>query len=303
MSLIKKLLGLDVAAHLERAERYERAGKLGMAQLELEKCLDIVGVESPSQRDAINVRLDQLSVKQQEDAAARAQEALKDGDQRKARYYLNAALSKLEPGNPAYNSLATQLNSLPEDTEEAGPDSELEAVLRADAGVDFVERQRTLEFWKSGFPPYKEEYYFNKALTSEVVLAQWEQATRNPDDADACFNFGVTLAQLGLINKALDQIRRFVELKPDDRDGHYFLANLLADQGYDDEAIREFERSLQIDPQFLEAYFYLGQHYLNLGDERRAEKIFEHLASTNTSSELVDEARAKLAEIRSRSSA
>ena len=46
MSLIKRLFGLDVASHLERAERYEQAGKLGMAQLELERALDIAGASS-----------------------------------------------------------------------------------------------------------------------------------------------------------------------------------------------------------------------------------------------------------------
>jgi tetratricopeptide (TPR) repeat protein len=301
MSFIKKLFGLDVVAHLELAEKYERAGKLGMARLELERALEIGAAGSPAERERINARLAELASKEQEDGETRAQEALRAGDYRKARYYLNAALSKLEEGSPAYNNLIVQLNSLPEDPDADQLESELATVLRADAGVDFVDRQRTLEFWKSGFPPYKEEYYFNKALTSDLVRAQSEQASNNPDDADACFNFGVTLAQLGLINKALDQIRHFVELRPDDRDGHYFLANLLADQGYDDEAIREFERTLQIDPHFLEAYFYLGEHYLNLGDAQRAERIFEHLRAQDKTSELVEEARAKLKQIRSNS--
>jgi tetratricopeptide (TPR) repeat protein len=301
MSFIRRLLGLDVTAHLQRAEQYERIGKLGMARLELEKCLEIVGADSREGREGINAKLDQLTALEQEDAEARAQEAMKAGDPRKARYYLNVALSKLEEGSPAHDSLMVQLHSLPVAPEEAQLESELEAVLRADAGVDFVDRQRTLEFWKSGFPPYREEYYFNKALTSEVVRAQAEQVSSNPNDADACFNFGITLAQLGLINKALEQLRHFVELRPDDREGHYFLANLLADQGYDDEAVREFEKTIEIDPEFQEAYLYLGRHYVNLGDEHRAEKIFEHLAKGDSvNDEVVDEARASLEEIRSR---
>ncbi len=275
MSLIKRLFGLDVAAHLERAERYERAGKLGMAQLELERALEIAGPSITEQREDINTRMDALAAKQHEDAEARAFEALRAGDHQQARYHLNVALSKLEEGSSTYDRILDQLNSLPEPVE-----NELESKLfETDAGVDFVDRQRTLEFWKSGVPPYKEEYYFNKALTSELVLAESEQVTKNPQDADARFNFGVTLAQLGLVNKALDQIRHFVELKPDDRDGHYFLANLLADQGYDDEAVREFEKTIAIDPNFREAYFYLGKHYLNLGDAQQAERIFTHLLS------------------------
>ena len=291
MSLIKRLFGMDVASHLERAEKWEKAGKLGMAQLELERAMDIAGAVDAEQREQINLRMDALAARQHEDAEARGLEALKAGDHQQARYHFNVALSKLEEGSPAYNRILTQLNSLPEEQ----IDGELESKLfGTDAGVDFVDRQRTLEFWKSGFPPYKEEYYFNKALTSELVLAQSDQATKDPADADACFNFGVTLAQLGLVNKALDQIRRFVELKPDDRDGHYFLANLLADQGYDDEAVREFEKTIALDPNFREAYFYLGQHYLNLDDTQQAERIFTHLLSQDPNSELAEEVRAQL---------
>ena len=290
MSLIKRLFGMDLASHLERAEKWERTGKLGMAQLEYERAIDIIGATDPAQREQINARMDALAGRQHEDAEARALEALKAGDHQQARYHFNVALSKLEEDSPAYNRILTQLDSLPEPIE-----SELEGKLfGTDAGIDFVDRQRTLEFWKSGFPPYKEEYYFNKALTSELVLAQSEQATKNPADADACFNFGVTLAQLGLVNKALDQIRRFVELKPDDRDGHYLLANLLADQGYDDEAVREFEKTIALDPNFHEAYLYLGKHYLNLDDTQQAERIFAHLLQQNQASELAEEVRAQL---------
>jgi len=291
MSLIERLFGLDVVSHLERAEKYERAGKLGMAQLEFERALEIAGPANAEQREQINTRIDALAAKQHEDAEARGLEALKAGDHQQARYHLNVALSTLEEDSPAYTRILDRLNALPEDPPEDGLESKL---FGTDAGIDFVDRQRTLEFWKSGVPPYKEEYYFNKALTSELVLAQSEQVTKNPEDADACFNFGVTLAQLGLVNKALDQIRRFVELKPDDREGHYFLANLLADQGYDDEAVREFEKTIALDPNFREAYFYLGQHYLNLDDAQQAERIFKHLLSQDQSSELAEEVRAQL---------
>ena len=41
MSLIKRLFGMDLASHLERAEKWERAGKLGMAQLEYERAIEI----------------------------------------------------------------------------------------------------------------------------------------------------------------------------------------------------------------------------------------------------------------------
>ena len=100
MSLIKRLFGLDVAAHLEQSGTYERSGKLGMAQLELERALEIAGPALTEQREEINTRMDALAAKQHEDAEARALEALRAGDHQQARYHLNVALSKLEEGSP-----------------------------------------------------------------------------------------------------------------------------------------------------------------------------------------------------------
>jgi tetratricopeptide (TPR) repeat protein len=298
MSFLKRLFGLDVNEHMERANKYVQIGKLGMARLELEQCLELATVHDPKIREKVNLQLDQLTAREQVDAKARAQEALELGDTRKSRYFLNVALAKVEEGSPAYDQLMFQLNSLPEDPDERRLEEELGDILSAEAGVNFVGRQRALEFWKSGFPPYKEEYYLNKALNSNFVLMQAEQVAKNPDEADAVFNFGTTLAQLGLVDKALQQLKHFVELRPHDRDGHYFLANLLADQGFDDDAIREFEKTIQIDPKFQEAYFYLAEHFLNLGDTQRAEKLFMHLSTAEIDGELAEDARAKLAEIR-----
>jgi tetratricopeptide (TPR) repeat protein len=269
-----------------------------MARLELENALEMTGLRDEAQRKQINVLLDRIAMSDQEDTEAQAEEALRNGDHQKARYYLNVALSRLEEGSSEFDRIKSKLDFIPEGIEEAEIEDELETILRADVGVSFLDRQRALEFWKSGFPPYREEYYFNKALTSNVVQAQAEQVSKNPDDADGHFNFGVTLAQLGLIKKALEQIRFFVLLRPEDRDGHYFLANLLADQGYDEEAIREFEKTITLDPGFAEAYFYLAEHYRQLKDFERAERLYQHIIEREKGSELAEESQAKLEAIR-----
>ena len=298
MSLIRELLGLDANSCLQRAEKYEKTGKLRMARLELENALEMVGLRDEAQRKQINALLDGISLRDQEDAEAQAEAALKNSDHQKARYYFNVALSRLEEGSSEFDRIKSKLDSIPRRIEEAESEDELETILRADVGVSFLDRQRALEFWKSGFPPYKEEYYFNKALTSDVIQAQAEEVSKNPEDADAHFNFGVTLAQLGLIKKALEQIRFFVSLRPEDRDGHYFLANLLADQGYDEEAIREFEKTIALDPGFAEAYFYLAEHYSQLKDFERAEKLYRHIIEKEKGNELAEESQAKLEAIR-----
>ena len=294
MSFLRKLLGMDAGAYIERARKYEQLGKLGMARLECERAAELIEHQGPASQEDLKTLLDRIAAKEQENAELSAQDALSSGDLKKARYYLNVALSKLEKGSPSYNDLLIQLNSIPKGSEEAAVEDELQSLLRSEPGVSFVDRQRTLEFWKSGFPPYKEDYYFNKALTSELLCAEAEKVAKNPADADACYNFGVTLAQLGLIDKALEQLRRFVALKPDDRDGHYFLANLLADEGYDDLAIREFERTIALDLAFGEAYFYLAKHYEDLGDMEPARKLYEHLLTQSAETDLAEEARQRL---------
>jgi tetratricopeptide (TPR) repeat protein len=294
MSFLRRLLGIDAKSCIDKARRYEQMGKLGMARMECEKAAELIEYHDAVSQEELKALLSEISAKEQENTEGRVQEALKAGDFKMARYYLNIAISKAEEGSSAYNDLLIQRNSIPEDSEEAAVEDELQTLLRSEPGVSFVDRQRTLEFWKSGFPPYKEDYYFNKALTSEVLRAESEKVLKNPDDADACFNFGITLAQLGLIDKALDQLKRFVVIKPEDRDGHYFLANLLADEGYDDEAIREFERTIALDPAFLEAYLYLAKHYENLGDLESARKLYEHLLSQQPENDLAEEARNRL---------
>jgi tetratricopeptide (TPR) repeat protein len=302
MGFISRLFESDAASHMARAEKYERLGKLGMARLELDQALEAIGLEDSAQREQINASIDRLTQLEKEDAASSARQALSSGDSKNARYHLNIALSKLDKESPAYQEYQRQLDAIPSSPEEDEMADDLDTLLRVETGVDFFERQRALEFWKSGFPPYKEDYYFRKALSSDLVREQAEQAERNPQDADACFNFGLTLAQLGLIDKATEQIQRFVTLKPEDRDAHYFLANLLADEGHDDEAIREFEKTINIDPDFVEAYFYLGVRYESLEDYERAEKCFRHVVANDTGRELADEARAKLESLRAKKS-
>ncbi|MFN8007801.1 MAG: hypothetical protein U0V70_12390 [Terriglobia bacterium] len=294
MSILRKLFGTDAEDHLQRALKYEQVGKLGMARLECELAEELIEHRTTASSEELSSLRQRIAAKEQEDAESRAQEALRRGDLRNARYYLNIAISKLDEGNAHYSDLVILRDSIPADSVEVAVEDELQSLLRSEPGVNFVDRQRTLEFWKSGFPPYREEYYFNKALTSEVLRAESEKVAENPNDADACFNFGVTLAQLGLIDKALSQLRHFVSLKPDDRDGHYFLANLLADEGYDDLAIREFEKTIALDPGFHEAYLYLAKHYENLGDFDSAQKLYEHLLSLPGESELREEASQRL---------
>ena len=189
MSFLRKLLGTDAGAYIQRARKYEQIGKFGMARLECERAAELIEHQDPASQEELKTILDRIAAKEQENAEFSAQEALKSGDLKKARYYLNVAISKLEEGSAAYNDLLIQRNSIPEDSEEAAVEDELQSLLRSEPGVSFVDRQRTLEFWKSGFPPYKEDYYFNKALTSEVFCAEAEKVAEESKRCGCLFQF------------------------------------------------------------------------------------------------------------------
>jgi tetratricopeptide (TPR) repeat protein len=294
MSLFKSLFGFDAAASLERAKKYESLGKLDMARLELEDILSNLPPGEKELRGTVNTSLDRITRLENEDFLAQAEDAHTRGEFKRARYFFNAALAYRERGTPEYSALQEKLNAIPQDLEDAGIEDELDSILRADVGINFLDRQRALEFWKSGFPPYKEEYYFKKALTSDVMQAQVREVQEKPDDPDACFNLGVTLAQLGLAQKAREQIRHFLELRPDDREGLFLLANLLADEGQEAESIRVFEKVISLDPNFLEAYFYLGMVYSRLRDDARARQLFQQIINQGEKSELAEEARLRM---------
>jgi tetratricopeptide (TPR) repeat protein len=291
MSLLKTLFGFDATASLQRAEKYEKIGKLGMAKLELEEALSNLSPGERVLREEINAALDRVIQQEKQNAVVQAESALAAGDTGQARYFYQVALASQEEGAPEYQTLKEKLEALPEGEEEAKIEDELDSILRAEVGINFLDRQRKLEFWKSGFPPYKEEYYFDKVLTSDVVQAQIRKVEETPEDPDVRFNLGLTLAQLGLVKKAMEQVRAFLTIRPDDRDGHYFLANLLADDGQEAEALRSFEKVISLDPEFVEAYFYMAQVYFRLGDTTRATQLCREIISRNPDSEFAEEAR------------
>src|SRR5262249_13307280 len=109
MSFLKRLFEGDTASYLERAEKYERLGKLGMSRLELDRALEAVSWDDSALREQIHASIDRLTKQEQQDAESQAREALKQGDSKKARYYLNIALSKVREGSPAYKNLREQL--------------------------------------------------------------------------------------------------------------------------------------------------------------------------------------------------
>jgi spermidine synthase len=64
---------------------------------------------------------------------------------------------------------------------------------------------------------------------------------------------GITYAENGKIDKAVDEFRKAAALQPDDAATHWHLGAALAQQGTFDEALRHLTRSVELDPTNIDA--------------------------------------------------
>jgi tetratricopeptide (TPR) repeat protein len=86
-----------------------------------------------------------------------------------------------------------------------------------------------------------------------------------PDLAEAHDNLGNALSTLGRLDQAEASHRRALSIKPAFAGAHYNLGNVLEAQGRLDEAVACYRRALAIDPGFVGAHFNLGNTLLHQG--------------------------------------
>ena len=80
----------------------------------------------------------------------------------------------------------------------------------------------------------------------------------NTDGAEAHYNLGITLKELGHINDAVQCHRRAVEIKPDYAEAHYKLGNALNELGQFNNAAECYRQALEINPEYTYAHINLG---------------------------------------------
>ena len=80
-----------------------------------------------------------------------------------------------------------------------------------------------------------------------------EAVRLQPADADAHYNYGISLAQQGKLQDAAREFRATVQLRPADVEARYNLGIAAASLGQTDEAIEQFREALRLKPQFPEA--------------------------------------------------
>lgn len=128
------------------------------------------------------------------------------------------------------------------------------------------------------------EAHYNLGLTLQDLgrLHEAEASYRraiqiNPYFFQAHGSLGVVLQGLGRLKDAEASLRQAIELNPGYADAHNNLGNVLKHQGCLDEAIASYQRALKINPDYVPAYNNLGLVFEDTGRLNEAEACFRNL--------------------------
>ena len=99
----------------------------------------------------------------------------------------------------------------------------------------------------------------------DALLALQKAAELLPDDAEAHYNLGTVLKDLGQLDDAVTSYRRALDINPDFAEAHNNLGVALKDFGRLDDAGASYRRALDINPDFAEAHNNLGIALKDLG--------------------------------------
>ena len=100
----------------------------------------------------------------------------------------------------------------------------------------------------------------------DEALASYTQAIAlKPDFAEAHYNLGNTLKELGRLDEALDSYTQAIVLKPDYAEAHSNLGVTLKELGKLDEALASYTQAIALKPDFAEAHYNLGNTLKELG--------------------------------------
>jgi len=114
----------------------------------------------------------------------------------------------------------------------------------------------------------KTAYFEDKA---EEALQHFDRAIEiNPNDSDAWYYRGDTLADLGKYEEAIASFNRAIEIKPDHHEAWISRGLVLAILGRFNEAIDSYDRAIEIKPDDPDAWYYRGRTLVDFGKYERA---------------------------------
>lgn len=130
--------------------------------------------------------------------------------------------------------------------------------------------------------PDEREAMFERGLMHEIgkkpdeAIRIYERASEGEKPYPlAVMQLAYLYSEMGLQDKALPMMRRYIELVPDAADPRASYADLLARVGKYDEALEQYAAALEINPDYWYAYREVGRIYMILGRLRESEKHFQ----------------------------
>lgn len=136
---------------------------------------------------------------------------------------------------------------------------------------------------------------------TEHAILEWKRAIElNPNHFDAHYNLGISYADNGNLDAAIDELELASAIDPDDVDARRELVNTLIERGEARiaqanrmRAAADWNRALEIDPGNVLVHFYLGQ--ADAQDKRYGEAI-RHLRAAISNNRFFTDAYMQLAD-------
>ena len=107
--------------------------------------------------------------------------------------------------------------------------------------------------------------YAGLSLMDDAVKSYEKAVAIKPDYADAHFNLGNILRDLGELDGAIKSFVKTIEIMPEYDEAQYNLGVTLQELGQLDEAIEQYEKALSINPENTDLILNLGFIYQSLG--------------------------------------
>ena len=107
--------------------------------------------------------------------------------------------------------------------------------------------------------------YAGLSLMDDAVKSYEKAVAIKPDYADAHFNLGNILRDLGELDGAIKSFVKTIEIMPEYDEAQYNLGVTLQELGQLDEAIEQYEKALSINPENADLILNLGFIYQSLG--------------------------------------
>jgi spermidine synthase len=105
---------------------------------------------------------------------------------------------------------------------------------------------------------YLAKLYDDEGVLDEAIDNYSKSLQIKSDNADTHNNLGYALARQGSVEQAAKHFTKALRIKPDDAEVHSNLGGMLAKQGRFDEAIPHFVEALRINPNLADAHNNLG---------------------------------------------